>query len=169
MRAYVELERALRAGDLDAARAVFGDADRFPNVRDPYTAQWILALGLAWSPEAAIEHLLELGADPNFAANDGFPALVAVTLSSRDDRHALIELLLANGADVERRGLNDWTPLHAAASIDDAAAIELLLRAHADPSARTSIDDHETALELAVRAGNERAVAALEAGEPWTT
>ncbi len=46
MRAYVELERALRAGDLDAARAVFADDDRFPNVRDPYTAQWILALAL---------------------------------------------------------------------------------------------------------------------------
>ena len=94
---------------------------------------------------------------------DGFPALVAVALSGRDDSLALLALLLEAGADVERRGLNDWTPLHAAASRDDAAAIELLLRWGADPSARTSIDDHATPLEEARRLGMVRAAAVLEA------
>jgi ankyrin repeat protein len=169
MRAYLELEHALRGGDLDAARRALDDPAGFPDVREPYTGRWVFPLALAWSPAATIRELLELGAHPNFEANDGFPALVEVTLSEREDRHAVLELLLAAGADVGRRGLNDWTPLHAAASRDDAVAIGLLLRAHADPSARTGIDDHETPLELAVRAGNAQAATALEGGEPWTT
>ncbi len=169
MRAHLELEHALRDGDLDAARMALGDPAGFPNVQEPYTGQWVLALVLAWSPAATIREALELGADPNFEATDGFPALVEVTLSGREDRHAVLELLLAAGADVERRGLNDWTPLHVAATRDDAVGIGLLLRGGADPSARTDIDDHETPLELAVRAGNMRAAAALEAGGPWTT
>ena len=169
MRAYLELEHALRGGDLDAARTALGDPSGFPGVREPYTGQWVFPLALAWSPAATIRELLELGADPNFEANDGFPALVEVTLSERDDRHRILELLLGAGADVERRGLNDWAPLHAAASRDDAVAIGLLLRGGADPSARTGIDEHETPLELAVRAGSTQAASALEAGDPCKT
>ena len=165
-RTYTALERALRAGDLLTARAALGDPVEFPNVRDPYTHTHVLALALSWAPLPAIRQLLDDGASPDFDAADGFPALVAVVLSDRDDSSALLALLLEAGADVERRGLNDWTPLHAAASRDDAAAIELLLGWGADLSARTSIDDHATPLEEARRLGMARAAAVLEAATP---
>lgn len=164
MRAYIDLERGLRAGDVPRARAALGDPAGWPNVNDPYTNVPILALALSWAPVAAVEELLELGADPNFEALDGFPALVGVILSQRDDKQVLFELLLRAGADVDRRGLNDWTPLHAAAADDDAGLVGELLRAGADPAARTTIDDYETPLELALRAGKLHAAAALESG-----
>jgi ankyrin repeat protein len=164
MRAYVELERALRAGDVPRARAALVGRAGFPNLNDPYTNTPLLALALSWAPADAVAELLDLGADPNFEARDGFPALLGVILSERDDKHVLSELLLKAGADVERRGLNDWTPLHAAAAQDDAALVEELLRAGADRAARTAMDDCETPLELAARAGNRRAAAALEPG-----
>ena len=162
MRRYIELERALRAGDVPRARAALADRDGFPDVNDPYTNTPVLALALSWAPVESVADLLELGADPNFEALDGFPALLGVILSERDDKRALFELLLSAGADVGRRGLNDWTPLHAAAAEDEPELVRALLRAGADPTARTTIDDLETPLELAQRAGKLRAAAALE-------
>jgi ankyrin repeat protein len=161
MAAYIALEDAMRAGDLDGARASLGDDPAFPNVRDPYTDSPLMALALHWAPHATVAELLALGGDANFVADDGFPALVLVALHGRDDRHALMQLLIAAGADVDRRGLNDWTPLHAAAARDDPEAIALLLAAGADPMLRTRIDEQMTALEEAEKYGNHRAAAAL--------
>jgi ankyrin repeat protein len=164
MAAYMALEAAMRIGDLDGARSALGDDPAFPNVNDPYTDTPLLALALHWAPPGTVAELLRLGADPNFVALDGFPSLVLVLLHGRDDRYQLLELLLDAGAALDRRGLNDWTPLHAAASRDDAEAIAMLLAAGADPSLRTSIDEQMTALEEAESYGNLRAAAALRAG-----
>jgi ankyrin repeat protein len=161
MAAYIALEAAMRAGDLDGARAALGDDPEFPNVHDPYTHTPLLALALHWAPLPAVAELLRLGADPNFEALDGFPALVLVALHGREETHALLRLLIGAGADVNRRGLNDWTPLHAAASRDDAEAVAILLAAGADPSLRTTIDELMTPLEEAEAYGNLRAAAAL--------
>jgi ankyrin repeat protein len=166
MRRYIDLEHALRRGAVAAARDALGDPAAFPNVNDPYTNTPLLSLALAWAPFAAIEELLAAGADPNFEALDGFPALVAVILSDRDDALPVLEGLLDAGADVARRGLNDWTPLHAAAARDRPDAIELLLARGADAVARTTIDDLETPLDLARACGHARAVAALESALP---
>jgi ankyrin repeat protein len=108
--------------------------------------------------------MLAAGADPNYVAPDGFPALVAAALSGRPDRVELLGVLVSAGADLAARGFNDWTPLHAAASVDDPEAVALLLAAGADPSLRTSIDDLATALEEAERFGNTRAAAVLRGG-----
>jgi ankyrin repeat protein len=161
MAAYIALEAAMRAGDLDGARAALGDDPEFPNVHDPYTHTPLLALALHWAPVETVAELLRLGADPNFEALDGFPALVLVALHGREETHSLLALLIGAGADVDRRGLNDWTPLHAAACKDDAQAIRMLLAAGADPSLPTRIDEGMTALEEAEQAGHANAVAAL--------
>src|SRR5262249_45264337 len=81
MRAYIQLEPGLRSGDVARARAAVGDPPGFPSVHEPYTNSPLLALALRWAPVEAVEELLELGADPNFEALDGFPALVGVILS----------------------------------------------------------------------------------------
>jgi uncharacterized protein len=58
--------------------------------------------------------------------------------------------------------LNDWTPLHYADSLDDPAAIELLLAHGADAEARTRIDDYATPLEEAEILNRRRAAEALK-------
>ena len=62
-----------------------------------------------------------------------------------------MELLLTFGADVQQRGVNDYTPLHFPADKNDAEFIQLLLSHGADENARTRIDDLATPLEVAER------------------
>ena len=70
-RAYMAMESALRAGDLDSVRAAFAGNSDFPNVRDPLTWTHLLSLAISWSPRLVVQQLLDLGADPNFEAPDG--------------------------------------------------------------------------------------------------
>ncbi|MGE0041721.1 MAG: ankyrin repeat domain-containing protein [Vicinamibacterales bacterium] len=155
------LERALKAGDLAAIRAVFAGVPGFPNVADPLTGSPLLQWALTVAPASLVYVLLDLGADPDFEAADGFPALYCAIERDGPERYDLIAALLAHGADPGQRGLNDYTPLHVAAERDDVHAIEILLAHGADRHARTRIDDHETPLDLAERRGHARAAAAL--------
>jgi ankyrin repeat protein len=116
-----------------------------------------LDIALIHAPPAFIARLLDLGADPNAAAPDGFPPLLSAIDLPRADRHAVLALLLARGADPAQRGLNDWTPLHLAVARRDAEAVRLLLAHGADPDARTRIDDMTTPLEDAEAIGFDQA------------
>ena len=154
-RTYMAIEAALRAGDLEAVRAAFGDTPGFPNVRDPLTWTHLLSLAIHWSPAPLVAQLLDLGADANFEAPDGFPAVYGALSHDRPDKIDLMRLLLARGADPNARGINDYTPLHLAVSQCDEAAARLLLSHGADPSLRTRIDYCATPIEEAERMGND--------------
>ena len=173
MRASIEFEAAIKRSDLAAARQAIGDPPDWPNAVDPYMGTTVLQVALGWGSLATIRALLEAGADPNFQRDDdGFPSLVDVLhhrlsdrpeLPKHDDGHQVLALLIEHGADVHRRGINDWTALHFAAAADDPIAVTMLLDAGADPDARTRIDDFETPLEIAEQSA-PRALAAFRAG-----
>lgn len=153
---------AYRRGDLEALRRLLGDPPDFPNCRGPAgVGEIILEYAIYHSPLAFVRTLLDLGADPNYQDHAGFPSLIAALSADRADRGELIELLLAYGADIQERGVNDWTPLHYAAATDDVEGIRLLLAHGADPDARTRIDDCATPLEEARTLGRTAAVRAL--------
>src|SRR5207244_13165358 len=67
-------------------------------------------------------------------------------------------MLLAAGADVGQRGVNDYTPLHLAAAQGDLRAVDILLEAGSDPNEITRIDDLETPLEVAAAGEHRRIV-----------
>jgi len=162
-RVYLQLERALRAGDLHQLPAEVSTAAGFPNVLDPYTHTPLLALAISWAPVPAVRELLEAGADPNFQALDGFPALVGAVMAGRQDSVPLLQVLVQAGAELDRQGINGWTALHAAASRGDDASAQLLLAAGANPRARTGVDLDETPLDEARRAGAQRVAELLQA------
>ena len=158
----IAIHEAYKRGDLEALRKLLGNPPDFPNCRGPRgVGEIILEYAIYWSPLAFVRTLLELGADPNYQDHAGFPSLIAALSTDRADKHEILELLILSGANVHQRGINDLTPLHYAASLDDPHAIELLLRHGADPAARTTIDNYETPLELAVRYGKTAAAQAL--------
>jgi hypothetical protein len=161
---------AFRQGDLGALRAAVDDPDVVPNGIMPLGIGSCLVYAIYHSPLAFIRTLLEIGADPNAPADDGFPPLIAALTCTRDvpggpqrtDVDAILRLLLASGADPNQRGINDYTPLHMAVAERNGLAIQLLLDAGADPDLRTRIDDCETPLEIARAAGLDAIAAMLE-------
>ena len=163
IREHIAIETALRAGRLDdLPESITSDPD-YPNVRDRYTSTPLVVLAVSWAPVPCVRELVEAGADLNVEVDDGFPALLNAVMSRREDRHEMVEALVDLGADLEARGINNWTPLHAAASTNDAAMVQLLLRLGADAMARTVIDDDATPLEEARRAQASEVIPLLEA------
>lgn len=165
--ALLAIHRAFVAGDVAALREALGNPPDFPACGLPAGfSGTCLAYAVYHAPPAMVRALLELGADPNAPDPAGFPAPIAALASERDDRLAILEALLAAGADPGTRGINDWTALHWAAAHDDAPAVVLLLARGADPESRTGIDDGATPLEEAERLGCARAAALLRAHRP---
>ena len=158
---YLRIDAAFRAGDLIALRAAVSDPDVIPNGPMPIDIGPCLEYAVYHSPVAFVVTLLELGADPNPPDHDGFPPIIAALVTRqphpgatvRPDALDIVRLLVAHGADVNQRGINDYTPLHWAVDHRDVEAVTLLLDLGADPRLRTRIDGCESPLELAQRAG----------------
>ena len=156
------VHEAYKRGDLNALRELLGDPPDFPNCRGPEgVGEIVLEYAIYHSPPVFVRTLLELGAEPNYEDHAGFPSVIAVLSADRVDRYEIIDLLLGSGADIQQRGLHDWTPLHYAAATDDVKAIVLLLARGADATARTRSDDRATPIEEAEILGRSDAVRAL--------
>jgi ankyrin repeat protein len=170
---FKKIDAAFRVGDLNALRAAVDDPDSIPNGAMPLTIGPCLEYAIYHSPLPFIRTLLEIRANPNPADHAGFPPLIAALSCSRhhpgatarSDVIEIMKLLLSFGADPNQRGINDYTPLHMAVGEGNAAAVALLLEAGADPHLRTRIDDCETPLEMARRAGLNEIAELLAAHE----
>lgn len=174
-RRFARLDDAFKRGDLQALRAAVDDPSVVPNGAMPITIGSCLVYAVYHSPLAFIRTLLEIGADPNAPADDGFPPLIAALVTGRAepgtrpraDVEDVVRLLLESGADPNQRGINDYTALHMAVAERRPLALQLLLEAGADPDARTRIDDCETPAELAARMGEREMTEQLAArGQP---
>jgi ankyrin repeat protein len=146
------IHHATVVGDVVALRAAVGDPADFPNCRGPMAiGDSLLIYAVYHGPVALVRELLDLGAEVNPAVEDGFPTIVALMSTARPDKHELLGVLLAAGADVDARGVNDQTALRWAVAAEDLRAAELLLSHGADPHLKTRIDDLSSPLEDAER------------------
>jgi hypothetical protein len=158
---FQRIDNAFRKGDLAELRAAVDDPASVPNGLMPVTIGQCLVYAIYHSPFGFIRTLLEIGADPNAPADDGFPPLIAALSCVREapgspgrkDVDDILRLLLRFGADPNQRGINDYTPLHMAVAERDPLAVQLLLDAGADPELRTRIDACETPLAVAEASG----------------
>ena len=145
----LQVHEAFKKGDLETLRSAAADCPDFPNCEAPYIPSHCLEYAIYHSPLRFIKVLLDLGADPNYGDHGGFPSIIAALSTDREDKYEIIEQLMSAGADVNQRGVNDYTPLHYAAARNDPVAVALLAAAGADLGARTRVDDLTTPLEEA--------------------
>lgn len=105
----------------------------------------------------AIVALVQAGADinaraPAGAAHAGMTPLHFAAQS--DTRAAMADVLIRMGADIEARDDRGRTPLMAAIESGNRRMTEFLLKTGANPDARNTRADGETALMIAARKGN---------------
>ncbi len=132
-----------------------------------------------WGSVAAAKVLLERGAEVNALTKDSFLKIAPIGCAvatpnvpnpSEDESTvvALVELLLANRANVNTQRRDGMTALHAAAYRGHVKVIEVLLKAGADPNIRAHADSGthagETPLDTAVAQEQTNAAEALRAG-----
>lgn len=121
-------------------------------------------LGLAvffGHPEAAAV-LLARGGDPNDPARNAMQVTALHAAAAQRDPELAVRLtrmLLARGADPNRRQQQEWTPLHAAAHSGNTQLVQLLLAMGADPAPKTA--HGKTPADLALEAGFIDLAAAL--------
>lgn len=162
-RLWKAIDEAFKTGSFEHLGNALGGSPTWINEQMPSE----LGLGrpleyaIYWSPVVFVAELIEAGADPNYVDDAGFPSIIAALSTTRADRLQIVRLLVNRGADLGMRGLNDWTPLHYAASTGDVEAVRILLSLGSDPQLRTRIDDCATALEEAERGGFREAAAVL--------
>ena len=162
---FQKIHQAYCDGDWETIHEVLGSPPDFPNCIHPYElaiGKYPLEYAIYWSPLAFIQTLLDLGADPNYPANDGFPALIALLSSTQPAKYEVLKILLARGSDPNQRGINDWTPLHYAVWNHDLPAMRTLLDYGANPHLKTRIDDCTSPLEDARTLEFTEAVSLLE-------
>lgn len=85
-----------------------------------------------------VKRLLELGVDVTFKDNVGLTALHWACTSSAEGSGALIEFLVANGAQIEAQDNDGRRPLHLAAKSGNLTNIQALAKLGADSSALTN-------------------------------
>jgi ankyrin repeat protein len=154
---------ALQRGDTAAIRAKLRQDKTYVHERD-FVGRTPLLNAICCDELELVHLLLEHGADPNVAVDDGYTCLLTAldSLSAETDRSTpIVAALIGAGADIHAIGMNGWTPLHMAAARGNAAACRLLIDAGADVNRRTDIDSLDTPLMVAASLGRPETVRLL--------
>lgn len=152
---YKLITDAMRISDIERLTEYSDLINNFPDGVDQFLGvQWIIHATEVGTIES-IRWMLDQPISLNFPKPDGYTAMQSCIQSGRGDRHEVLAMLIAAGADLNEHGNNDWTPLHEAAMRDDFDSIRLLLDAGSDPTVKTRIDDCNTAEEEARQLGHQ--------------
>jgi uncharacterized protein len=139
--------------------------DRQPALMNTFSPDGFTALSLAsyFGQLETANFLVKHGADVNLVSTNSFQ-VAPLHAATAGKHYAIVELLLANGADVNARQQNDWVPLHSAAQHGDVKLIQMLMNAGADTTPKTS--DDKTALDLAIESKSAEAINLLLSLKP---
>lgn len=146
---YIYYMEILKSGGYAELEELSELDENFPHGKDQ-------VIGIRWITNAidcgclnAVKWMLGKKVDIMFRSNDGYTVLHSAIDLDSEDKYEILEILLKAGADVNLKGINDWTPAHAAAARNDVTALKLLVKYGADLSIRTEIDEYATPLEEA--------------------
>ena len=151
---------ALERGDVKAIRKRVLDDPDFLLARD-YVGNTPLLTAIEFDNLELVTFLLQRGADPNVAVDDGYTCLLTAIESDETVSTKIVATLITAGADIHLAGINGWTPLHMAAARGHAEKAKLLIAAGSDVNQRKDIDAHETPLLEAAFMGQPETVKLL--------
>jgi ankyrin repeat protein len=116
----------------------------FPDGVDPWIGRYWIINAIDSGSLLSVKWMLDRKVNLIFTDGEGGTVLHSCIDRNRPDRMEILHALIEAGADLNARGLHDWTPLHLAAYRNNLEAVEILLKAGADPKLRTRIDNFAT-------------------------
>lgn len=159
---YHEILKAMIAGDIAALDDIAQRVAGFPAGRDAFVGRHWITNAVDCGTTSVVSWMLEKGVLLDFCDEEGYTVLHSALDRNPPERYDLMRMLIAAGADLNLRGINDWTPAHLAAVRNDVEALRILKEAGADFGARTGFDDYATPQEEAeYLGGSDEAVAYL--------
>ena len=159
---YDYLMECLVQSKIDLLEEALQIVEGFPDGVDGFVGRnWITNAIDSGSLES-VKWILSKGVDLSFRDPEGYTPLLSAMDRGLPGKYEIIQLLINHGAPINRKGINDWTPLHLAAVREDLEALQILLKNGADASIRTEIDGYATPLEEARSLGKLKSVAFLE-------
>jgi len=172
---YDDIMEPLMADDVEALEEIASIVDSFPSGKDDFISRHWITNAIDCGTKEVVAWMLSKKVPVVFRDEEGFTVLHSAIDREKPDRIEVIRMLLDAGADINARGINDYTPAHHAATRNDVEALRLLIEGGADLSIRTRIDEYATPLEEArIMGGSTDAVAYLQnteqggAGQPAT-
>ncbi|MGR3302530.1 MAG: ankyrin repeat domain-containing protein [Candidatus Scalindua sp.] len=142
-----EFSEALRIGDIEKLDRLLGENKK--RWCSSHTLFKVISQGV--HPNI-IKLLIEMGADVN-DVNEGGGYITKTALHEAIKRNSLdiVKILIENGANIETKNINKYTPLQMAAKQGKTDIVEILIEKGADLDAVEHID---TALTMALEKGN---------------
>ena len=143
---YMEI---LGSGNKDELEELSLLDDNFPNGEDNFISRRWIINAIDCGNIESVKWMLDKGVDLNFRDEEGTTVLHSAIDRDLENKHEILELLIEAGADINKKGFNDWTPAHTAAARNDVESLEILVKHGANLSIQTDIDEYATPLEEA--------------------
>lgn len=141
VRLFDKVCRALRTGDVEALCAYSLSVAGFPEGVDPWLGSPWLASAVEADNLATVAWVLGRGADP-MAKSAGYTMLQQAIECGQNNRVAIMESLIAAGAELEQYGIFGYTAVHLAAEQDDLEALRFLIDRGANLHAPILVDPY---------------------------
>ena len=154
MRDYDTIMERLISGDVAALEDLSKVVDDFPCGKDDFIHRDWITNAIDCGTFEVIEWMLSKGVSLHLDDAEGYPVLHSAMERDKPDRFKVMQLLIDAGADINARGINDYTPAHKAAAWGDFEALQFMVDAGADLTMRTRIDEYETPLGEAIAMGS---------------
>lgn len=146
---YSYLIDLLAKGDTTLLDEAADIIDNFPKGTDDFIQRHWLTNAIDCGSLESVKWILSKNVDLSFRDDEGYTPILSAIDRVLPDKYEIIQLLIENGAPVNKKGFNDWTPLHMAAVREDIEALKILVSNGADLTIRTEIDEYATPLEEA--------------------
>jgi ankyrin repeat protein len=146
---YSYLIDLLAKGDATLLEEAEYIIDNFPKGIDDFIQRHWITNAIDCGSLESVKWILSKNVDLSFRDDGGYTPILSAIDRELPDKYEIIQLLIDNGAPINKKGINDWTPLHMAAARDDIEALKILVSNGADLTIRTEIDEYATPLEEA--------------------